>query len=57
MLHNNWIRKMENKVNRQLSTRLWFYDVAGRMCIHSWNALASLGSEQFLQQVNASTFS
>lgn len=57
VLHNNWIRKMENKVNRQLSTRLWFYDVAGRMCIHSWNALASLGNEQFLQQVNASTFS
>ena len=33
VLHNNWLTGWEKKVKRQVTSKLWAYDVHSRMCI------------------------
>ncbi|KAF5207315.1 Nucleotide-diphospho-sugar transferase [Thalictrum thalictroides] len=37
ILHNNWISGRKNKLQRQLSSGLFEYDVSTRMCLHRWH--------------------
>ncbi|XP_010682444.2 beta-arabinofuranosyltransferase RAY1 isoform X1 [Beta vulgaris subsp. vulgaris] len=36
VLHNNWISGRKKKLERQVHSRLWDYDVSSRMCLHRW---------------------
>ncbi|PIA26373.1 hypothetical protein AQUCO_09400019v1 [Aquilegia coerulea] len=37
ILHNNWISGRKKKLERQLSSGLFEYDVSTRMCLHRWH--------------------
>lgn len=36
VLHNNWISGRQKKLERQVSSGLWEYDMSTRMCLLSW---------------------
>ncbi|XAR65113.1 Fucosylgalactoside 3-alpha-galactosyltransferase [Bertholletia excelsa] len=36
VLHNNWISGRNKKLERQVFSGLWEYDISSRMCIKSW---------------------
>lgn len=36
ILHNNWISGRRKKLERQVLSGLWEYDINTRMCLHSW---------------------
>ncbi|XP_021746739.1 beta-arabinofuranosyltransferase RAY1-like [Chenopodium quinoa] len=36
VLHNNWISGRTKKLERQVHSGLWDYDISSRMCLHSW---------------------
>lgn len=36
ILHNNWISGRRKKLERQVLSGLWEYDVNSRMCVQSW---------------------
>ncbi|XP_047333129.1 beta-arabinofuranosyltransferase RAY1 isoform X2 [Impatiens glandulifera] len=36
VLHNNWINGRRKKLERQLRSGLWDYDMSSRMCLRSW---------------------
>ncbi|PON99045.1 Nucleotide-diphospho-sugar transferase [Trema orientale] len=38
VLHNNWISGRQNKLERQISSGLWEYDMSTRMCQQSWDS-------------------
>ncbi|KAF9606283.1 hypothetical protein IFM89_024286 [Coptis chinensis] len=37
ILHNNWISGRKKKLERQVFSGLWEYDVSSRMCVHRWH--------------------
>ncbi|OVA20799.1 Reticulon [Macleaya cordata] len=37
ILHNNWISGRKKKLERQVLSGLWVYDVSTRMCLQSWH--------------------
>ncbi|KAL5552812.1 hypothetical protein UlMin_040213 [Ulmus minor] len=37
VLHNNWISGRQKKLERQVSSGLWDYDMSTRMCLHRWH--------------------
>ncbi|KAK3223418.1 hypothetical protein Dsin_010443, partial [Dipteronia sinensis] len=37
VLHNNWFTGRLRKLERQLLSDLWEYDISTRMCMHSWH--------------------
>ncbi|XP_051122149.1 uncharacterized protein LOC127245359 [Andrographis paniculata] len=43
VLHNNWINGRKKKLERQMSTGLWEYDVNGRMCLQRWHGIDTAG--------------
>lgn len=36
ILHNNWISGRQKKLQRQVSSGLWEYDISTRMCLQTW---------------------
>lgn len=36
VLHNNWISGRKKKLERQVLSGLWEYDINTRMCVQSW---------------------
>lgn len=36
VLHNNWINGRKKKLERQVLSGLWEYDINTRMCLQSW---------------------
>ncbi|KAL6969410.1 hypothetical protein U1Q18_029123 [Sarracenia purpurea var. burkii] len=36
ILHNNWISGRRKKLERQVLSGLWEYDISSRMCLQSW---------------------
>lgn len=36
VIHNNWISGRQKKLERQLKSGLWEYDISTRMCLQSW---------------------
>lgn len=36
ILHNNWISGRRKKMERQVLSGLWEYDISTRMCLQSW---------------------
>ncbi|MCL7033887.1 hypothetical protein MKW94_016933 [Papaver nudicaule] len=39
VLHNNWINGRKRKLERQVLSGLWEYDISGRMCLQSWHSI------------------
>ncbi|CAO2829305.1 unnamed protein product [Amaranthus hypochondriacus] len=39
VLHNNWINSRLKKLERQIHSGLWDYDISSRMCLHSWQRM------------------
>ncbi|KAH7570333.1 hypothetical protein JRO89_XS05G0089400 [Xanthoceras sorbifolium] len=39
ILHNNWISGRLKKLERQVLSGLWEYDISTRMCMHSWHRI------------------
>lgn len=37
VLHNNWINGRKKKLERQVLSGLWEYDMNSRMCLQSWH--------------------
>lgn len=37
ILHNNWISGRKKKLERQVLSGLWEYDINSRMCVQSWH--------------------
>lgn len=37
VLHNNWISGRRKKLERQVLSGLWEYDLSTRMCVQSWH--------------------
>lgn len=37
ILHNNWISGRKKKLERQVLSGLWEYDINSRMCMQSWH--------------------
>lgn len=37
ILHNNWISGRQKKLERQVLSGLWNYDISTRMCLQSWH--------------------
>ncbi|EXB82534.1 UDP-galactose:fucoside alpha-3-galactosyltransferase [Morus notabilis] len=37
VIHNNWISGRQKKLERQVSSGLWEYDMSTRMCIQTWH--------------------
>ncbi|KAH9318555.1 hypothetical protein KI387_020324 [Taxus chinensis] len=44
ILHNNWISGRKRKLERQVSSGLWDYDVSSRMCSQNWQGTKSTSS-------------
>eukprot|EP01018_Ginkgo_biloba_P023351 Gb_30925 [translate_table: standard] len=44
VLHNNWISGRKRKLERQVLSGLWDYDVSSRMCLQSWQGAKSMNS-------------
>lgn len=42
ILHNNWISGRRKKLERQVLSGLWEYDISTRMCIKSWQKTKSI---------------
>ncbi|KAI3733432.1 hypothetical protein L6452_12875 [Arctium lappa] len=42
VLHNNWISGRQKKLERQVSSGLWEYDMSMRMCWQSWQTSKSI---------------
>ncbi|KAL3819278.1 hypothetical protein ACJIZ3_005183 [Penstemon smallii] len=42
ILHNNWISGRKKKLERQVLSRLWDYDINTRMCLQSWHTTNSM---------------
>ncbi|KNA12497.1 hypothetical protein SOVF_125280 [Spinacia oleracea] len=42
VLHNNWISGRIKKLERQVHSGLWDYDISSRMCLHSWHKMKAL---------------
>eukprot|EP00850_Spirogloea_muscicola_P017041 SM000142S00555 [mRNA] locus=s142:267194:271360:- [translate_table: standard] len=40
ILHNNWIKGLDAKIDRLKLNGFWRYDMVGRMCIHPWHPFA-----------------
>lgn len=38
ILHNNWISGRRKKLERQVLSSLWEYDISTRMCLQSWQS-------------------
>lgn len=41
ILHNNWISGRRKKLQRQVLSGLWGYDISSRMCLQSWQKTKS----------------
>lgn len=37
VLHNNWISGRQKKLERQVSSGLWEFDISTRICVQSWH--------------------
>lgn len=44
VLHNNWISGRKKKLERQVASGLWEYDVSSRMCLQRWQGAKSMSS-------------
>ncbi|XP_019166599.1 PREDICTED: uncharacterized protein LOC109162332 [Ipomoea nil] len=42
VLHNNWISGRQKKLERQVLSGLWDYDISTRMCLKSWHDTKSV---------------
>ncbi|CAI9265043.1 unnamed protein product [Lactuca saligna] len=42
VLHNNWISGRQKKLERQVSSGLWEYDISMRMCLQTWQRSKSI---------------
>ncbi|KAI3856302.1 hypothetical protein MKX03_014892 [Papaver bracteatum] len=39
VLHNNWVNGRQRKLERQVLSGLWEYDISRRMCLQSWHSI------------------
>lgn len=39
ILHNNWVSGRKKKLERQVLSGLWDYDINTRMCLQSWHKI------------------
>lgn len=37
VIHNNWLSGRQKKLERQVSSGLWEYEMSTRMCVQSWH--------------------
>ncbi|KAL8037775.1 hypothetical protein ABFX02_11G059900 [Erythranthe guttata] len=44
ILHNNWINGRKKKLERQVLSGLWDYDINTRMCLQSWHGNINTGN-------------
>ncbi|KAL4573928.1 hypothetical protein LXL04_020749 [Taraxacum kok-saghyz] len=44
VLHNNWISGRQKKLQRQVSSGLWEYDISTRMCLQTWQRSKPISS-------------
>ncbi|KAI3879388.1 hypothetical protein MKW92_016951 [Papaver armeniacum] len=39
VIHNNWVNGRKRKLERQVLSGLWEYDISRRMCLQSWHSI------------------